>query len=113
MRQRGIAAAVENGKLTGYYRVRYAIQGNPLVSLCIPTNDGWSNVAGRGRINLVENFIKSIAAKIRGLSGLQSDGAELAQGAFGLPKDGSPPPSPSTACRATPTEANSVALSIC
>ena len=35
--------------------------------------------------------IKSIAAKIRGLSGLQSDGAELAQGAFGLPKDGSPP----------------------
>ena len=57
--------------------------------------------------------VKSIAAKIRGLSGLQSDGAELAQGAFGLPKDGSPPPSPSTACRATPTEANSVALSIC
>jgi uncharacterized protein (TIGR02391 family) len=34
---------------------------------------------------------KSIAAKIRGLSGLASDGAELAQGAFGLPKDGTPP----------------------
>lgn len=34
---------------------------------------------------------KSIAAKIRTLSGLTSDGAELAQGAFGLPKDGSAP----------------------
>jgi uncharacterized protein (TIGR02391 family) len=35
--------------------------------------------------------VKSIAAKMRGLSGLQSDGAELVQAAFGLPKDGSPP----------------------
>ncbi len=34
---------------------------------------------------------KSIAAKIRSLSGLVSDGALLAQEAFGLPKDGSPP----------------------
>lgn len=35
--------------------------------------------------------VKSIAAKIRRLSGLQSDGAELVQAAFGLPRDGSPP----------------------
>ncbi len=34
---------------------------------------------------------KSIAAKIRTLSGLASDGAELAQAAFGVPKDGTPP----------------------
>jgi uncharacterized protein (TIGR02391 family) len=34
---------------------------------------------------------KSIASKIRSLSGLTCDGAELAQGAFGLLKDGSPP----------------------
>jgi uncharacterized protein (TIGR02391 family) len=34
---------------------------------------------------------KSIAAKIRSLSGLTSDGADLSQAAFGLPKDGSPP----------------------
>ena len=34
---------------------------------------------------------KSIAAKIRSLSGLTSDGAELAQGAFGLPSNGQPP----------------------
>jgi uncharacterized protein (TIGR02391 family) len=35
--------------------------------------------------------VKSIAAKVRGLSGLHSDGAELAQVAFSLPKDGSKP----------------------
>jgi uncharacterized protein (TIGR02391 family) len=34
---------------------------------------------------------KSIAAKIRSLSRLTSDGAELAQSAFALPKDGSAP----------------------
>lgn len=34
---------------------------------------------------------KSIAAKIRALTGLTSDGAELAQAAFGLPKDGGDP----------------------
>ena len=34
---------------------------------------------------------KSIGAKIRQMSGLVSDGAELAQGAFSLPKDGSNP----------------------
>lgn len=34
---------------------------------------------------------KSIAAKIRTLSGLTSDGADLAQSAFGQPKDGTPP----------------------
>ena len=35
--------------------------------------------------------VKSIAAKIRNSTGLGSDGAELAKGAFGLPTDGSPP----------------------
>lgn len=35
---------------------------------------------------------KSIAAKIRSLSGLTSDGAELAQVAFSPPKDGAAPP---------------------
>lgn len=34
---------------------------------------------------------KSIASKIRALTGLTSDGAELAQTAFALPKDGSAP----------------------
>lgn len=34
---------------------------------------------------------KSIAAKIREMTGLTSDGAELAQTAFTLPKDGTPP----------------------
>ena len=35
--------------------------------------------------------VKSIASKIRGISGLQSDGAELAQTSFAIPKDGSSP----------------------
>jgi uncharacterized protein (TIGR02391 family) len=35
--------------------------------------------------------VKSIASKIRSLSGLQSDGADLIQAAFGLRKDGSLP----------------------
>lgn len=34
---------------------------------------------------------KSIAAKLRDMTGLTSDGAELAQAAFSLPKDGTPP----------------------
>jgi uncharacterized protein (TIGR02391 family) len=34
---------------------------------------------------------KSIGVKIRNVSGLSSDGAELAQAAFALPKDGSHP----------------------
>ena len=35
--------------------------------------------------------VKSIAAKIRGRSGCVGDGAELAQCAFAIPKDGGPP----------------------
>ena len=63
VRARGLKATVEPGKLTGTYRVRHAIQGSPLVSLCIITHDIWSTVKNRGHINLVENCVKSIAAK--------------------------------------------------
>jgi uncharacterized protein (TIGR02391 family) len=45
----------------------------------------------RNYFHAVFEATKSIAAKIRNLSGLTSNGAELAQGAFGLPKDGNPP----------------------
>jgi GT2 family glycosyltransferase/glycosyltransferase involved in cell wall biosynthesis len=60
---RNIDAKVEHGKLRGHFRVRHAIRGNPRVSLCILTHDIFAEVAGRGRINLVEHFVKSIAAK--------------------------------------------------
>lgn len=58
-----IEATVEPGKLPGHFRVRHAIRGNPRVSLCILTHDIFAEVPGRGRINLVEHFVKSIAAK--------------------------------------------------
>lgn len=35
----GIAAAVEDTVDLGYYRVRYALQGNPMVSILIPNKD--------------------------------------------------------------------------
>ncbi len=56
-------ATVESGKLEGFHRVKYAIRGNPLVSLCITTDDRSSTVEGRGTFNLVEHFVKSIAHK--------------------------------------------------
>lgn len=54
---------VETGKIPGHFRVRRPVRGNPLVSLCILTHDIFGDVEGRGRFNLVENFVKSIASK--------------------------------------------------
>lgn len=56
-------ARVEPGRLPGHFRVRYSSPDNPLASLLIITGDRWATVYGRGRINLVENFVRSIAAK--------------------------------------------------
>jgi GT2 family glycosyltransferase/glycosyltransferase involved in cell wall biosynthesis len=58
-----IDAQVEAGKLPGHFRVRHSLKGNPRVSLCLLTHDIFAEVPGRGRINLVEHFVKSIAAK--------------------------------------------------
>jgi GT2 family glycosyltransferase/glycosyltransferase involved in cell wall biosynthesis len=63
IRQIGADASVEPGKLPGLHRVRYRINGSPLVSLCIPTNDQSADIEGRGHINLLENFLRSIVAK--------------------------------------------------
>jgi glycosyltransferase involved in cell wall biosynthesis len=60
---RKVEAKVEPGKLLGHFRVRHSISGNPRVTLCILTHDIFAEVQGRGRINLVEHFVKSIAAK--------------------------------------------------
>jgi len=60
---RKIEAKVEPGKVPGHFRVRHSLTGNPRVSLCILTHDIFAEVQGRGRINLVEHFVKSIAAK--------------------------------------------------
>jgi GT2 family glycosyltransferase/glycosyltransferase involved in cell wall biosynthesis len=63
LKQSGTEARVEAGKLPGLFRVRYTIAGNPLASLCIPTGDRWGTVPGRGKINLVSHFVRSIAQK--------------------------------------------------
>ncbi len=56
-------ARVESGKLTGHFRVRYSLAHSPLASLCITTNDTTAMIGGRGKINLLENFVKSIRAR--------------------------------------------------
>ena len=59
----GINARVEPGRVPGHFRVRHAIPGNPPVSLCILTHDIAAHVEQRGRLHLLEHFVKSIAAR--------------------------------------------------
>ena len=59
----GAEARVEDGLLKGTFRVRPSLASSPDVSLLIFTNDGEREIPGRGRVNLVRNFLSSIAAK--------------------------------------------------
>jgi GT2 family glycosyltransferase/glycosyltransferase involved in cell wall biosynthesis len=59
----GIDATVEDGLIEGTFRVRYRIRDNPLVSLLIMASNNTATLPGRGKINLLENFVKSIAEK--------------------------------------------------
>ena len=54
MQRRGIEADILEGSATTTYRVRYRIQGQPLVSIVIPTRD---------RVDLLSRCIASIEAK--------------------------------------------------
>jgi glycosyltransferase involved in cell wall biosynthesis len=56
-------ATVEYGLIPGTFRVRHRIPGSPLASLCIMASNNRATVTGRGEIDLLENFVKSIAAK--------------------------------------------------
>src|SRR5260370_1364262 len=56
-------ATVEEGQIEGTFRVHHRIHGNPLASLCIMASNNRATVPGRGNIDLLENFVKSIAAK--------------------------------------------------
>jgi GT2 family glycosyltransferase len=49
-------------KTPGLYRVKHRIKGSPLVSLLITTDDRELVVQKRGKINLLENVIKSISS---------------------------------------------------
>lgn len=59
--QDGLQATVEDGLLQGTFRVRYSLQAAPPVTLLVFTNNGDRDVPGRGRINMVSNFLRSIA----------------------------------------------------
>jgi GT2 family glycosyltransferase len=58
-----IDAVVDEGQIEGTFRVRHRIRENPLASLCIMASNTRAKVAGRGEIDLVANFVKSIAEK--------------------------------------------------
>ncbi len=63
VRRIGMDATVEDGLIEGTFRVRYQIREKPLASLCIMASNNRATIAGRGNIDLLENFVKSIAAK--------------------------------------------------
>jgi GT2 family glycosyltransferase len=63
IRRNGIDATVEDGLLEGTFRVRHRIQDQPLASLCIMASNNRATITGRGNIDLLENFVKSIAAE--------------------------------------------------
>jgi len=52
--RRGIQGEVEDGPFKGYYRVRYAIPGNPRVAIIIPTRD---------RADMLRRCVESIRRK--------------------------------------------------
>lgn len=62
VRRAGLEAQVESALAPGYYRVRHAIRGNPLVTLFIPT-DGRVVATPSGGVDLLANAVRSIAAK--------------------------------------------------
>lgn len=63
VRENFVDATVEDGLLRGLFRVRYRIRDSPLVSLCILTSGRDAVIDGRGTVNLVGNFVQSIAAR--------------------------------------------------
>ncbi|AVA25744.1 glycosyltransferase [Rhizobium sp. NXC24] len=56
----GPSASVEDGKLTGLFRVTRGRRIAPPVTLVITTNNATKDILGRGRINLVGHLVSSI-----------------------------------------------------
>ena len=59
----GADAVVDDGLMPGTFRVRYSLAKQPEVTLLIIAGNGSRDVPGRGRINLVRNFVRSIAER--------------------------------------------------
>jgi len=62
MRRRGVDAEVLPGAATGLYRVRFRIQGQPLVSLVIPTTGKPRRIAG-ARVDTLRTLVRSVRQK--------------------------------------------------
>ena len=60
-------ARAERGILTGHYRVRHTIIGDPVVTLCILTHNTEITLPGRERFVMVENLVRSIIEKTKGV----------------------------------------------
>lgn len=58
-----IPVLVQDGLFHGSYRVRPVIKDWPKVSLLILSNDSERQVEGKGAVNLVRNFVKSVCEK--------------------------------------------------
>jgi GT2 family glycosyltransferase/glycosyltransferase involved in cell wall biosynthesis len=56
----GQAATAGPGLLMGTFRVRRNVNVKPPVSLMILTNNGTADLPGRGKVRMVDNFIRSI-----------------------------------------------------
>jgi GT2 family glycosyltransferase/glycosyltransferase involved in cell wall biosynthesis len=63
LRRNRVDATVEDGLVRGVFRVRQRVQGNPLASLCILASGRTAQVTGRGNVDLLANFMASIAEK--------------------------------------------------
>jgi GT2 family glycosyltransferase/glycosyltransferase involved in cell wall biosynthesis len=63
LRETNTVADVEPGQFYGSFRVRHRMSGDPAVSLCILTDYREADVPGRGRIQMVEHFVRSIVVK--------------------------------------------------
>ncbi len=56
----GASAKVEKGLIAGTFRVRRNIHQTPPVSLMILTNNASADLPGRGKMRMVDNFVRSI-----------------------------------------------------
>ena len=56
-------AEVVDGKLPGIFRVKHQLLGTPTVTLLILTHNSIVEIPGRGKVYLVDNFIRSILEK--------------------------------------------------
>jgi GT2 family glycosyltransferase/glycosyltransferase involved in cell wall biosynthesis len=63
VKEAGFDATVHEGLAPGTLRIKYKVQGDPPVSLCIISSGKSAEVEGRGYVNLTAHFARSIVEK--------------------------------------------------